>query len=303
MPPQDDLSVRALDAGDLAAVRRILDTSDYLHYRFDPHELSRLLGRDPAVGAFASAPNRLARLTQGTLRAFLLINWLVPPSAWIGGFGVTWSEGERYARYLDLLLPPLAEMGRDKGAHTLYYSGSDLDNDWLREAFEARGFLLDSLLRSYDKEDYAIPWPGNTEVRVRPFVRADAPAVVAVEGLTFPQLWRHDAASFLEVAGSYPYFAVAEDDDGICGYQYNAVDASTGYLVRIAVHPRVEGRGVGARLMAEAIRYFEGHHVWKIVLNTEETNTRAHALYERFGFHRIAPVGFVLALPLTNLPR
>ncbi len=300
MPPQDDLNVRALDGGDLAAVRRILDTSDYLHYRFDPHELSRLLGRDPAVGAFAEAPDRLALVTLGTLRAFLLINWLVPPSAWIGGFGVTWSEGERYRRYLDALLPPLARAARDKGAHTLYYSGSDLDNDWLRDALEARGFLLDSLLRSYDKEDYRIPWPGNTAVRVRPFVPADAPAVVVVENLCFPQLWRHDVASFLEVAESYPYFVVAEDDDGICGYQYNAVDASTGYLVRIAVHPRVEGQGVGTRLMAEAVRYFERHRVWKIVLNTEETNTRAHALYERFGFHRIEQVGFVLALPLAD---
>ena len=300
MTSQDELTVRALDAADLAAVRRILDTSDYLHYRFDPHELSRILGRDPAVGAFVEASDRLARVTQGTLRAFLLVNWLVPPSAWIGGFGVTWSEGEQYGRYLDLLLPPIAALARERGAETLYYSGSDLENDWLREAFEARGFLLDSLLRSYDKEDYGIPWPGNTAVRVRPFVAADAPAVVAVEDRTFPQLWRHDAASFLEVAETYPYFVVAEDDEGICGYQFNAVDASTGYLVRIAVHPRVEGQGVGARLMAEAVRYFEQHHVWKIVLNTEETNTRAHALYERFGFHRIEQRGFVLALPLTE---
>ncbi len=298
MPSQDALTVRALDASDLAAVRRILETSDYLHYRFDPHELARVLGRDPAVGAFANTPNRLARVTQGTLRAFLLINWLVPPSAWIGGFGVTWSEGERFASYLDALLPPLARMAHERGAETLYYSGSDFDSDWLREALEARGFLLDSLLRSYDKEDYGIPWPGNTAVRVRPFAPADAPAVVAVEDLTFPQLWRHDVASFLEISETYPYFVVAEDDEGICGYQYNAVDASTGYLVRIAAHPRVEGQGVGARLMAEAIRYFERNRVWKIVLNTEETNTRAHALYERFGFHRIEQVGFVLALPL-----
>lgn len=299
MPPQDALTVRALDAADLSAVRRILETSDYLHYRFDPQELARILGRDPAVGAFATVPDNLARVTQGTLRGFLLINWLVPPSAWIGGFGVTWSEGERYAGYLDALLPPLAEQARAAGAQTLYYSGSDIDTDWLREALEDRGFELDSLLRSYDKEDYGIPWTGNAAVRVRPFAAEDANAVVEVENLCFPQLWRNDVASFLEVAETYPYFVVVEDDLGICGYQYNAVDASTGYLVRIAVHPRVEGQGVGARLMAEAVRYFERHRVWKIVLNTEETNTRAHALYERFGFHRIEPRGFVLALPLA----
>ena len=285
MSQRETMALRDLHTSDEDSIRRILDTSEYVHYHFDIDQLSRLLERYPAVGAYSVPAGPLGRISGGTLQAFLLINWLVPPSAWIGGFGVTWSEGERFATYLDALLPPLARMAHERGAKTLYYSGSDLDNDWLREALEARGFLLDSLLRSYDKEDYAIPWPGNTAVRVRPFAPADAPAVVAVEDLTFPQLWRHDAASFLEVSETYPYFVVAEDDDGICGYQYNAVDASTGYLVRIAAHPRVEGQGVGARLMAEAVRYFERNRVWKIVLNTEETNTRAHTLYERFGFH------------------
>jgi ribosomal-protein-alanine N-acetyltransferase len=300
MPPHDTLTIRALDDADLSAVRRILDTSDYLHYRFGSEELPRLLSRYPAVGAFGAAPNRLARVTQGTLRAFLLVNWLVPPSAWIGGFGVIWSEGERFARYLDTLLPPLAAAARTASARSLYYSGNDLDNDWLRDALEDRGFALDSLLRSYDKDDFVLPTPGNMAVRLRPFAPGDTPALVAIEDRCFPQLWRHDAASFLEVAATYPYFVVAEDGAGICGYQYNAVDATTGYLVRIAVHPRVEGQGVGARLMAEAVSYFQRHHVWKIVLNTEESNTRAHALYERFGFHLVEPRGFVLALPLTS---
>lgn len=302
MLSRDSLTVRPLDAADLTAVRRILDASDYIHYRFGPDELPRLLGRFPAVGAFGAGQSGLTRITQGTLRAFLLVNWLVPPSAWIGAFGVTWSEGGRFAQYLDALLPPLGAQAFAAGARTLYYSGNDLDNDWLREALEERGFALDSLLRSYDKNDFAIPSPGNTAVRVRAFAPtnlADVAGVVAVENRCFPQLWRHDAAGFVEIAATHPYFVVAEDDDGICGYQYNAVDASTGYLVRIAVHPRVEGQGVGTRLMAEAVRYFQGCRVWKIMLNTEETNTRAHALYERFGFQRVLPPGFVLARPLS----
>jgi ribosomal protein S18 acetylase RimI-like enzyme len=169
-----------------------------------------------------------------------------------------------------------------------------VDGDWLLEALEARGFVLATLLRSYDKEDFAIPSSGNQKVRVRPFQPADVQGVVAVEDLSFDQLWRHDAASFLEVADSYPYFVVAEDDAGIVGYQFNATDATVGYLVRIAVHPRAQGTGVGTRLMAEAVRYFQRCQVWKIVLNTEERNTRAHALYEWFGFHLVQPHGFVL---------
>lgn len=294
------LSLRDLESTDVNRVRRILETSEYIHYRFGPEELPRLIGRLPAVGAFSVPSGRLARITDPGLRAFMLVNWLVPPSAWIGGFGVTWSEGNRFGDYFDLLLPKLAERARARGARACYYSGSDLDSDWLRTTFERNGFQLVSLLRSYDKDDFLIPAQGNQSVRVRPFTPADLPGVVAVEDLCFDQLWRHDAANFLDIRTTYPYFVVAEDDQGIAGYQFNTVDSATGYLVRIAVHPRAEATGVGTRLMAEAIRYFQSHHVWKIVLNTEETNTRAHRLYERFGFQLVNPRGFVLGRSLST---
>jgi ribosomal protein S18 acetylase RimI-like enzyme len=298
MIDRDAMTIRSLHPEDEAAVRRILDTSEYMHYRFEPDELPKVLERYPAVGAFSVVPGALGQVTGGTLQAFLLVNWLVPPSAWIGGFGVTWSQGTKYESYLDPLLQQLSHAVAAAGGRTLYYSGSDIDNDWLSDAMEARGFELVSLLRSYDKTGYDIPSMGNAEVRVRPFQAADIADVVAVENAAFEQLWRHDASSFLDVARAYPYFVVAEDDAGIVGYQFNTIDTITGYLVRIAVHPRAEGHGVGTRLMAEATRYFERQHVWRIVLNSEEQNTRAHALYERFGFQRVPPRGFVLGRPI-----
>lgn len=298
MIDNDPTTIRLLRPQDETAVRRILDTSEYVHYRFESDELPKALARYPAVGAFSVAPGALGQVTGGTLQAFLLVNWLVPPSAWIGGFGVTWSKGEKYETFLEPLLQQLAPATSAAGGRALYYTGSDIDNDWLLEPMEAHGFELVSLLRSYDKTDYHIPSAGNEQTLVRPFQPADAVGVVAVENLAFEQLWRHDAASFLDVARAYPYFVVAEDSSGIIGYQFNTFDATTGYLVRIAVHPRAEGQGVGTRLMAEAIRYFERQHVWKIALNTEEQNTRAHALYEWFGFQRVPQRGFVLGRPL-----
>jgi [ribosomal protein S18]-alanine N-acetyltransferase len=301
MRDHEPLTLRKLHDTDLPAIRRILETSEYTHYRFSQDELPRLLARLPSVGAFGMPAGRLARVTQGSLRAFLLTSWLVPPVTWIGGFGVSWGEGARFADYVTALLPPLAGLVAAQGGMELYYSGSDLESDWLRGTLEGLGFTLKSLLRSYDKEDYAIPAEGSQSVRVRPFVPADVAGVVAIEDLAFAPLWRHDAAGFLEVAATYPYFVVAEDDYGIAGYQYNAVDMGTGYLVRIAVHPRAEGKGVGTRLMAEAVRFFREQHVWKIVLNTEEANTRAQALYERFGFHQVPQRGFVLGADVARL--
>lgn len=295
------LGLRRLDGTDLPAVQRILETSEHTYYHFGTEELPDLLDRLPAMGVFAEKSGSLRRVLEGSLQAFLLVNWLVPPSAWLGGFGIVESEGTRLGVYLDLLLPSIERMAVARGARTLYYSGNDLEMDWLRASFEERNFRLSSLLRSYDKEDFQVPDQGNERVLIRPFTVQDAEATVAVEDRAFTQLWRHDIASFLQVQKTYPYFVVAVDAQGIVGYQYNTVDAGIGYLVRIAVHPRVEGQGVGTRLMAEAVRYFRKYHVWKIVLNTEEANARAQALYERFGFHQIHQRGFVLERAIATL--
>lgn len=294
MVKSEALAVRELGVSDLSALRRLLDTSEYTYYRFTQEELPHLLATRPAVGTFTVPTGPLGRVTGGTLRAFLLVSSLVPPSAWLGGFGVVWSESEHYAEYLDMLLPAVERAAATRGARTLYYSGSDLDADWLRGDLEARGFRLVTTLRSYDKTDASVPAPGNQQVRVRRFSAADLPGILEVENAAFEPLWRYDAAGFLEVNEQYPYFVVAEDDSGIVGYQFNAVDGDVGYLVRIAVHPRVEGQGVGTRLMAEAVHYFVSKRTRKILLNTEEGNHRAHRLYERFAFQLVHPRGFVL---------
>lgn len=300
-PASANAAVRPLVPGDLAAVRRILDTSEFTYTRVGYDELPHVLAARPAVGAFSVPAGPLGRLTGGTLQAFLLVTSLVAPCAWLGTFGVAWSGGAHFADYLDGLLPAIEQLSAARGARTLYYSGNDLGNDWLRPALEARGFRVVTTLRAYDKDDYAIPAWGNMALRVRRFTPADAPAVVEVENAAFEPLWRYDAGGFVEVDEQYPYFVVAEDEQGIAGYQFNVVDGRTGYLVRIAVHPRAEGRGVGTRLMAEAIAYFERQRARRILLNTEERNVRARRLYERFGFHLVPPRGFVLARDIASV--
>jgi [ribosomal protein S18]-alanine N-acetyltransferase len=300
MTQQDVIALRDLHASDEGGIRHILDTSEYVHFHFGLDQLSRLIERYPAVGAFSVPAGPLGRVSGGTLQAFLLINWLAPPSAWLGGFGVTWSQGERFEEYLDPLLEQIIKRVAEHGAQSLYYSGGDIDNDWLGDSLAKRGFTLTSLLRSYDKSDFAIPSEGNTHLWIRPFTPDDVPGVLAVEQACFAPLWQRDAADILDVAETYPYFVVTEDEHGIVGYQFNTVDAVTGYLVRIAVHPRAWGTGVGTRLMAEAVRYFQRRRVWKIVLNTEEENYRAHALYEWFGFQLIEPRGFVLGRDIAQ---
>ncbi len=276
--------VRLLTSNDLPLVLRLLNTSEYIYQRFMLEELPLLLKHYPTVGIFNGA----------SLRGFLLSQTVNAPCAWIGGFGVSWTESRSYTKLLDAMLEYLVKSLIARGVRYLYYSGNDMHNDWLRDILLPREFVPYRLLYSYDKFDYSVPTRGNMQVRVRPVERGDIPALLAIEEACFEDFWRYDALSFEDIAATHPYFVVAELNGKVVGYQFNALEGESGYLVRIAVHPEVGGQGIGARLMSEAIDFFKKAKVLRIMLNTQEDNTHAHRLYEWFGFVRIQQVGFVL---------
>ncbi len=285
---------RLLTTKDIVAIERLLRTSEYIYQRFTVEELPLLLQHYPAVGLFSGS----------SLQGFLLSQSVNPPTGWIGGFGVSWTESRDYQRILFLLLEHLSAALIRRNVHYLHYSGNDEERDWLRTLLLTKGFVPHRQLYAYDKFDYSIPTIGNKLVRVRPVRLSSQPdqreaiydmeALLAIEQVCFEDLWRYDATGFTDIATTHPYFVVAELNGCVVGYQFNAIDSNFGYLVRIAVHPSVNGQGIGARLMAEAVRFFQQEKVTRIMLNTQDNNLHAHRLYEWFGFIRIHQQGFVL---------
>lgn len=288
------MSIRPLTMNDIPAIDRISLGSPWTALHFTPDELARLVATRPGIGVFDEA--------EQTMRAFLLANSVVAPNGWLGGFGVPWQERTNAMDLLDLALPPWLDLLTQREVRTVNYSGHDTANDWLYEPLQSRGFMPVAALRSYDKIGVAIPDEGNQSISIRDFdPDRDMAGVLAIERAAFAQLWQHDEMEFRELHASYPFFVVATDTTGeIVGYQYSAVDGDIGFLVRIAVAPSQHRHGVGTRLMAEVMHYFAAHHAQRILLNADEINIRAHALYERFGFELIEPRGFVLACELHH---
>jgi ribosomal-protein-alanine N-acetyltransferase len=284
--------IRLLTPADIRLVERLLNTSEYVYQRFTLEELPGHLKHYPAVGAFSG----------NSLYGFLLSQVLSLPCAWIGGFGVSWTESTKYPGILYRLLEQLSARLIVSGVRYLHYSGNDAGQDWLRSTLLTRGFVPYRQLYSYDKYDFRIPTTGNQQITVRPVRLSrsivsngdDIPALLEIEQECFEDLWRYDSTAFREIAATHPYFVVAELNGAVVGYQFNTVDADAGYLIRIAVHPSVNGQGIGARLMAEALSFFAQMHVSHIMLNTQDNNIHAHNLYEWFGFKRVQQMGFVL---------
>ena len=289
MPYSRQQQIKPLQVTDTHMIERLIRTSEYVYQRFTLTELPLLLKRYPAAGIFHET----------TLYGFLLSQTFNLPCAWIGGFGVSWTESKNYSTILSHLLEHVSEQLVAKGVRYLHYSGNDIEQDWLRKLLLARRFTPYRQLYSYDKYDFSIPTEGNQQVHIRPVLATqngpnDISDLLTIEAACFEDLWRNDSVTFRDIADTHPYFVVAELNGKVVGYQFNTQDDDQGYLVRIAVHPSFSGQGIGARLMAEAVRFFQHARVSRIMLNTQEDNYHAHRLYEWFGFVRLAQTGFVL---------
>src|SRR2546421_11377551 len=103
--------VQILTESDMPRIERVLRTSEYTYQRFTPDELQLVLRRNPGIGVF-NGPS---------LHGFLLPQLVNPPSAWIGGFGVSWTASSEYAQIFTLLLERLSPQLTNRGIRYLHY--------------------------------------------------------------------------------------------------------------------------------------------------------------------------------------
>ena len=66
----------------------------------------------------------------------------------------------------------------------------------------------------------------------------------------------------------------------------SSVNGFTAHLARLAVHPHLQRRRIGYRLLQNVLYHFlEGLDVWGVTLNTQNNNHASLALYQQTGFH------------------
>jgi ribosomal protein S18 acetylase RimI-like enzyme len=110
----------------------------------------------------------------------------------------------------------------------------------------------------------------SSDIRIRRMTEADLPDVE-----------RTDAASFEPL-----YVTVAENEQGIIGYQLSTGGGQRAHLARLAVHPSVQGKGAGRALLEDLFRYITYAGISKLSVNTQSDNQASLSLYQRMGFLR-----------------
>ncbi len=115
----------------------------------------------------------------------------------------------------------------------------------------------------------------------------DLPQVAEVDADAFEPLWRNSLEALREAYSQAVYASVAEDASGMVGYQLSTGNPLGAHLARLAVRPRVQGRGIASRLVEDLILYVtQNTGAGRITVNTQADNSASLALYQKMGFRR-----------------
>lgn len=119
--------------------------------------------------------------------------------------------------------------------------------------------------------------------------------VIAVDGAAFESFWRFDPVALREARRATPrhLYRVITNRSGVAAYAVTGLAGQRGYLQRLAVHPRFQGNGLGRALIHDSFSWLRKRDATKIMVNTQERNQRALAIYRNVGFEP-EPSGLVV---------
>jgi ribosomal-protein-alanine N-acetyltransferase len=123
---------------------------------------------------------------------------------------------------------------------------------------------------------------------ILPVREEDVAAVAALEAQVFPDPW--PAHLYLQEIGQVLRFqrVVYSDDGFLAGYLFACWQVDELHVLKVAVHPLHEGKGLATALMAEARTEAERASARGLVLEVRPSNRRAQRLYRYLGYAVVA---------------
>jgi ribosomal-protein-alanine N-acetyltransferase len=116
----------------------------------------------------------------------------------------------------------------------------------------------------------------------------DIDAVTALERALFDDPWSAEMFWDELAQGDSRTYVVAHDGDEVVGYAGLAAMPDEGYVQTIGVAPAHQRNGLGATLLTALMDDARRRALPRVGLEVRVDNAPAIALYERFGFTRIA---------------
>lgn len=101
---------------------------------------------------------------------------------------------------------------------------------------------------------------------------------------TVPEATQWSADDFLLASRRNFFVRVAEEERSVCGLVAFRMMADEAEILNLAVDSRVRRRGMGSRLIEDAMAMLKAAGIKKIFLEVRESNEAARSFYARMGF-------------------
>jgi len=267
------LTVRPARRSDSPAINQMLQSSLHSHLHLDWRPATNWIGHATAF---------VAESRYG-LVGCLICPADPPPAAWVRAAAA--NDGGPPAGVMqplfDACLPALAA----QGIATLSAMPTE---PWLPPILDELGFAIVERVESWGKVGLKSPRRGSPEVQVRPARRPDITHLAHIAQAAFAPRWQLGAETLALAWQQAATFSVAEQGKSKVGFQISLARGEQAHLVHLTVHPAAQGRGVGSRLLADALNRYATLGLTHVSLNTQSNNTASHRLYKAFGFQRVS---------------
>ena len=174
-------------------------------------------------------------------------------------------------------------------AGQLFYALTD--QNWLQASLSEAGFAHCDSIRFYERRG-PVPQPQHRPARLLPADRSDIPHLARVDAAAFEPLWRMGVAEFGRLYEEC-HVEVAVRDGKRVGYAAlnlytdgDRRDEKSAQLVRLAVHPQAQELGIGRQLLVSSLCHANSLGIYRVLLNTQESNRHSQRLYESVQFRK-----------------
>ncbi len=158
---------------------------------------------------------------------------------------------------------------------------------WFKSLLETSGFVnTDNVIVLRWEQDNTLPLPRWKAGSIRTMTPADLEMVSKIDSIAFEPEWRNSVTA-LELAYQQAAFAtVMVEGQDVLGFQISTSSLAGGHLARLAVHPAMQGQGIGYALVYDLLEELQARGINQVTVNTQQDNLASLALYARAGFSR-----------------
>lgn len=165
------------------------------------------------------------------------------------------------------------------------------EQGWLSASLRETGFAICDSVRLYERRSHEVE---NVQqpAELRPAQPSDLLRLAKLDAETFEPLWHMGIFELkcllrdcrLEIA------EMAQETVGYSALRLNPDGSPRGFssaqVVRLAVHPRFQARGIGRQMLVSCLRSTHLLGIDRVFLNTQESNAPSQSLYESLQFRK-----------------